>query len=315
MDNNETSQQIEQEDLWEISNQTGNLRHNDDELIVGKSYFTEYSEREFGQNIAEAFHENTKNSLLPVEWSTTRSAQIFNESDEFTYVIGRSPDYTEYSTVELPERASLDLSLEAALMRRQTRRELSGESISLQELATFLGYSFGVNRRDPKFFEGPDGETAELAWRTYPSGGRLYSVEPYLLITNVDGLTSGIYYYKPEKHVLRLLKEDPKIESEIEEAFANIEALNPTHAAVTVVFAAMFWRAMAKYGPRGYRYILHEAGHMAQNAQLVAEALELCSAPNAGVREHSLDTYLGLDGVNESSMYSVVIGRGGDYDE
>ena len=41
--------------------------------------------------------------------------------------------------------------------------------------------------------------------------------------------------------------------------------------------SAIFNRSQKKYGPRGYRYILFEAGHVAQNLCLVAAEFNLGS--------------------------------------
>ena len=305
----EPPDRIGQEDLSILFDETSSQQHSDDVLLVAESYFEEYERRGFGEHLAEIFHENTKNSMKNNEDATIRSAQKFNESDLYKYVVSRSPDRSENPTVELPEPDPPDMSISDALARRRSRRNLSGEPISLEALSTLLRYSLGVNREAPIGLEAPNGEPIEQGFRTYPSGGALYPVEIYLLIVGVDDLAPGVYYYKPEEHVLRVLKEDPDIEQAIGETFTALDQLDPRDAAVTLVFTSVFWRAMAKYGPRGYRYILQESGHMAQNVHLVAEAMDLAATPNGGMMEHHLDPYLDLDGVNESSLYSITIGK------
>ena len=71
----------------------------------------------------------------------------------------------------------------------------------------------------------------------------------------------------------------------------------------------MFWRTRFKYGLRGYRFALIEAGHVAQNLLLTATALRLGSVPLGGLFDRRIDELLDLDGVNESVLYAVSVGR------
>ena len=51
----------------------------------------------------------------------------------------------------------------------------------------------------------------------------------------------------------------------------------------------MFWRTRFKYGLRGYRFALLEAGHVMQNAVLAAAALALPALPVGGFYDRRLD--------------------------
>jgi SagB-type dehydrogenase family enzyme len=74
------------------------------------------------------------------------------------------------------------------------------------------------------------------------------------------------------------------------------------------VVSAMFWRSRFKYGLRGYRFTLLEAGHVVQNLQLAAAASGLGCLPIGGFFDRRLDDILALDGVNESALYCVAVG-------
>ena len=65
-----------------------------------------------------------------------------------------------------------------------------------------------------------------------------------------------------------------------------------------------------KYGERGYRFMLLEAGHIAQNALLAANALGLGACPFGGFIDDDLDRLLGIDGLDEVSLYLIGVGRG-----
>jgi SagB-type dehydrogenase family enzyme len=79
-------------------------------------------------------------------------------------------------------------------------------------------------------------------------------------------------------------------------------------ANVVAIFSAVFERTLKKYGPRGYRYILFEAGHAAQNLCLVAAELGLGSLPLGGFLDSRLNAFLGLDGLAEAALYGVAVG-------
>jgi SagB-type dehydrogenase family enzyme len=76
--------------------------------------------------------------------------------------------------------------------------------------------------------------------------------------------------------------------------------------------AAVFGRTRFKYGLRGYRFALLEAGHVAQNVVLTATALGLAAVPLGGFYDRPTDEFLGLDGVNESTLYTIALGRSHD---
>ena len=71
---------------------------------------------------------------------------------------------------------------------------------------------------------------------------------------------------------------------------------------------AVFFRSTFKYGDRGYRFVLLEAGHLAQNACLAAAALGLAAAPIGGYFDRDVDRQLRLDGLSESSVYALLLG-------
>jgi SagB-type dehydrogenase family enzyme len=71
----------------------------------------------------------------------------------------------------------------------------------------------------------------------------------------------------------------------------------------------VFWRNQNKYGERGYRYILLEAGHIGQNIYLVSEALGLKCCALGGTRDENLEELVDIDGVTESVVYALAVGK------
>jgi SagB-type dehydrogenase family enzyme len=74
--------------------------------------------------------------------------------------------------------------------------------------------------------------------------------------------------------------------------------------------SAVFARTMWKYpSSRAYRSILIDAGHLGQTFCLVATAIGLAPFCTMAFREADLDPVLKIDGVNESAVYIVGVGR------
>jgi SagB-type dehydrogenase family enzyme len=200
--------------------------------------------------------------------------------------------------VDLPTPAYARVTLEEAIRSRHSGREFAPASVSLVELATLLHAAYGVTRR------ARDG--SEQTFRTVPSGGALYPLEVYCAVSRVDGVPPGLYHFDPPRRVLeryRLLGSA----NELVRASTYPELVES--CAVTFLVTAMFWRTRFKYGLRGYRFALLEAGHVVQNVVLACAALGLAAVPLGGFYDRLVDEFLGVDGVNESSLYCVCVGR------
>jgi SagB-type dehydrogenase family enzyme len=82
----------------------------------------------------------------------------------------------------------------------------------------------------------------------------------------------------------------------------------PQSAAVAVLFTAKMDRTTRKYGERGYRYALFEAGHAMQNLCLGAQSLGLSCRPYGGFIEDKADELLGVHD-DETTLYLGFVGR------
>ena len=78
---------------------------------------------------------------------------------------------------------------------------------------------------------------------------------------------------------------------------------------MAIIMTAVFDRSQMKYGERGYRYMLIEAGHVGQNFCLTAEALGLKCSALGGTHDEPIERLLDIDGVTESVMYALAIGK------
>jgi SagB-type dehydrogenase family enzyme len=274
------------------------------ELTANISYFESHRRRALiPSDISEVFHENTKFDKRYLHRSVLTNEQL---PDNISAV---EQDYHGYDTVSLPDPEPLSCNLDTALIRRRSVREFSNIGVSKRVLGSLLGHSVQPTKTQPrnKIIE---------TFRPYPSAGGLFPIEFYPVIINGDDIKEGTYYYSPRSHALRVLDSHTTGSgaSEFRETFLDADFAQGivSDAAVTFVLTGSFSRIKAKYGPVGYRFALMEAGHVAQNLLLTAEALELDSVPLGSFVDQELDNFLGVDGVNESTLYAVAVGYPND---
>jgi SagB-type dehydrogenase family enzyme len=208
-------------------------------------------------------------------------------------------EYLEAPFVPLPAPDLPAIRLDEALARRATCRRYAPTSVDLASLGTLLAGAYGARGRttfgDLEFIERP-----------VPSGGGLYPLELYLLVDRVTGLTPGVYHYAVLGHGLEQLRSLHLPRQLVTDLFMSQPYA--AEAAFVIVIAAVLERSLWKYGDRGYRYILLEAGHTAQNLNLVAGALGLGSANLGGFFDDDLCSLLGLFAGEELPLYGIAIG-------
>jgi len=141
--------------------------------------------------------------------------------------------------------------------------------------------------------------------RPAPSAGGLYPLEMYVAARSVDGLADGFYHYNVPRHELEPLPDAAPLDQ-----LSDVLLVQPyvQSANVLVFLAAVFSRTLRRYGPRGYRYMLLEAGHVGQNLCLLAAELGLGTLCVGGFQDGMLNAHLGLDGRNEAVLYCVCAG-------
>jgi SagB-type dehydrogenase family enzyme len=170
----------------------------------------------------------------------------------------------ESSIILLPKHKSKGaLSVEEALASRRTRRDFEAKPLSLEDVAQLLWAAQGIT--------GADGYL-----RAAPSAGALYPLDVYAVVgeASVQGLAAGVYRYIPSQHGLEQIAPGDLREAV---AQASLRQRWMADAPLSLVVTAEYSRIEAKYGSRGRRYALMEAGHVCQNVFLQAEALGLAA--------------------------------------
>ena len=109
----------------------------------------------------------------------------------------------------------------------------------------------------------------------------------------MDELVGGAYHYVPLTHTLEVVRPDPLPSLLTAEMFLGQPYLSA--AAAVIVLTAVVERSLWKYEDRGYRYLLLEAGHVAQNVNLTATALGLGCLNLGGFFDEDVAALLRLD--------------------
>jgi len=175
--------------------------------------------------------------------------------------------WTARDPVPLPEpREVSELSVEAAIAARRSRRDYADRALERRELGQLLWATQGVTDR-------------RSGYRAAPSAGALYPLEVYVVVGSpgVEGLDSGVYRYRPAAHELDRGSAGD-VQPALREAAADQASVEA--AAVDIVLFGVDERTTGRYGERGSeRYVPMEAGHAGENLCLQAEALGLATVP------------------------------------
>ncbi len=208
--------------------------------------------------------------------------------------------YEGYERVDLPtDLAPLAGAVQSAILERRTPRAISAGSMTLAQLATLLHCAYGVTG-------GNEDGSFPRPFRAVPSAGALYPLELYFHAANVEGLAAALYHFNPALRSASLLRPG---DSSRQIATALAQPALAIDTAALVFITAIFERAVFKYGNRGYRFTLLEAGHVAQNLNVAATALGLGCVNIGAFTDQEIDDFLGLDGMTHATLYLVSIGQ------
>jgi len=187
-----------------------------------------------------------------------------------------------------------------SLSARGSCRKYAAREMPLETLSTLLGGAYGLTRLN-KLESG-----LRFHSRPVPSAGGLYPLELYVMTRQVTGAKDGIHHFEAATNTLRHLQPFPPHEKLVELFLSQYFLEN---ANLLVMISAVFPRTLRKYGARGYRYILLEAGHVAQTICLLAAEQQLGSLCMGGFWDARLNTFLKFDGTTQAVVYCVGVGH------
>ena len=188
------------------------------------------------------------------------------------------------------------MSLEEAIARRRSIRNLTPKPISRSQLSSILQAAGGIS-------------DTSRGYRTVPSAGATYPLEIFVVCgqNSVEEIDTGIYHYNIDSHSLTLHQ---KGDARLELAGAALEQSFIYQAPVDIVICAEYERTLGRYGRRGERYVHMEAGHAGQNIYLQATALGLATVAIGAFYDEQVTEVLRLD-KRYKPLYIMPVGRAG----
>lgn len=210
--------------------------------------------------------------------------------------------YPSAPQITLPPPGDLnEQTLATVFRRRRSGLNFAGASrpLGLVEVGQLVYAAAGITQ--------PGSETFSQPRRTAPSAGALYPLELYVAALHPLDFPAGLYHYAPHSHALEQLSaEHPGAAVQRTcTAFGSYAG----QAGVVIFLTGVLERTLHKYGARGYRYILLEAGHVAQNLYLAATALDLTVSAISSFVETRVEGLLNLDGAAELPVYVLAAGH------
>jgi SagB-type dehydrogenase family enzyme len=154
-----------------------------------------------------------------------------------------------------------DISLERTIHQRRTIRSFNGKALTLKQLSQLFWSAQGITEN--RGFK-----------RAAPSAGALYPMDIYGVVGRdcIEKMDAGVYLYEPADHSISLVKEG---DFRRDIAIASLSQMWMAHAPLILVITAEYSRITVKYGQRGIRYAMIEAGHIGQNIFLQSQAMGL----------------------------------------
>jgi SagB-type dehydrogenase family enzyme len=184
------------------------------------------------------------------------------------------------------------MSVERAIMQRRTVRAFISEALNLNQLSQLLWAAGGITENNGYK-------------RAVPSAGALYPMDIYIAVgrDGVAPIEAGVYHYEPAEHRLSVVARGDR-RSPV--ARTCLSQMWMADAPLTIVITAEYGRAAAKYGKRGIRYALIEAGHIAQNVFLQTQALGLAAGIVGAFHDRELITVLNIPSSHEPILLMPV---------
>jgi SagB-type dehydrogenase family enzyme len=190
----------------------------------------------------------------------------------------------------------LDDTFVKLLKSRISEREYGSDPLNVEALKEILWAAYGIK-----------GSTISGEFsRNVPSAGGVYPLRFLIMPLYVTGLSLNIYEYLPYDHEFYQLH-DVVVPKSLKNWFRT-RHIDFRSVATIIFIVGNLHRMHARYGDRGYRYILIEAGHCGQNICLSCASLNLKHVTIGGFDDQLVHEGLHLT-ENEVPLYCVVIGK------
>ncbi|MHC4602622.1 MAG: SagB/ThcOx family dehydrogenase, partial [Planctomycetota bacterium] len=170
------------------------------------------------------------------------------------------------------------VSFEEALAKRRSVRQFTNQPLKFTQIGQLAWAGQGITE-------------PQKGLRTAPSAGAIYPIELYFATPD------GLFIYRPQQHSLE--------ETFNQDVRGKLGAV--TNAPCDIIVAGSVRKLTAKFRKDAKRYMLLEAGHVAQNIQLQAVCLGLGSVTVGGFDIRSVSRVCKLP-KNLEPLYVICVG-------
>lgn len=184
------------------------------------------------------------------------------------------------------------------IRRRRSSRNFTSDPVPLEKFAAICWGCSGISG-------SAQISGREVSLRTVPSAGARYPCNIHVIVRSVEELEGGVYYYDPLDHCVIRHRQD--ISSTVfHDIFLGQKVAVSSN--LVIVITTSVSRSRHKYGERGYRYALLEAGHIGQNISLLAEYFGLSACGIGGYCDQTLQSECGISRNSERIVYPICVG-------
>lgn len=219
----------------------------------------------------------------PSEWPLAWKQIVFKEYPRFPQVI-------------LPPPRLSTSPFDTILMARKSARSFVNLStLSNYALSNILHLGAGISHGS---------SNSSFSSRYYPSGGGRYPLELYVSFRGNETTERGTYHYNVARHTLEQLSG-----ADGDDAIRSLPSYPwVKDAALIGIISFVYQRTTQKYGHRGYRFGLIEAGAMLHNFYIAA-SMENFGCCGIGVNNDlAISNILDLNDDEEGVLLNFALG-------
>lgn len=236
--------------------------------------------------------QNNTAPLFTLFWENTK----LNDKNILNFVGGFENEETDesggikYPTLDAKLKYPKD-RLFKTMAARKSGRDYQGCPLTERQLSSLFSCFSKINGQ-----------------RLLPSAGGKYPIEVYALCFNVEGKLNGkAVYYDCHQHALSIVGHCGTWQGM--EKFTSNNGIIKGAPAIMFVFVGFPGRVVSKYGERGGRFLLIEAGHYLQNLSLRVTHEKLNGVELGGLYDDVIKKCLGLGHTDAMIILGFLCGK------
>lgn len=264
-----------------------------------------YQEQRQTMRIAEDFLANLGFTRDNVETECSMQP-YFDDIGKTILSFSGLEDNQQFEKIYLSNVAPLSMSLDKVIKNRRSIRQFTGDSVSLEYVASIVKAGSGITVEDE--VSVGKSSTTTLSYRTAPSAGGIYPNELYIASLNVDKLAVGIYQYNALEDCLVKIYNKSTVDKLLETFSTKEDQISIKRAGFVCLLIGSAPKSMYKYGSRGLGFTIHEIGAISQNIHLAVTSLGIGSVDCASYYNDETHRILNLDGIYRHLFHTIVIG-------